>query len=864
MAEQLPVPRAVMPLASPMPQRPAPPEGPEGLRLREVWGILTRNKWVILACVVLATAGAVTYALKATRIYQSKTTIRIETREPNIPGIFRAGANGSGEIATEIEVLRSRALVEDAIRMLGLQMIVAEPRSLVRSKVVSKATIPSSVRPGRYTVEHLDNGVFRFRRSYDGSVAGQGRIGVPVQVDGMTLTLAPGAAKFSGFVLQVQNFEEAVARVAANVDVSQPSREAQILVVGYQSPDPDLVWQVPNAITARFMVRRQEGQKTEATSTVAFLHQQIDTISAQLTRAEDALRRFREKEQVVDPGVEATTQVTRYVGLQADRSTVEAERDALARLLAEVKDSAAKAKPGAPSPYRRLVAFPTLLRNQSAADLLRSLSALEDQRADLLARRTPNDPDVKALSERIGELEEQLRTTVTTYLQGLTNQTASLDTTLSHYGQQLARVPYRQLEFERLERQPKILNEMYGLLQTRLKEAEIAQAVQDASVRVVDPAIAPLVPIKPRRAMVVIAGFMLGILLGVGLAFLRELFDRSVHTRNDVLLATGLPVLGLIPRIPTHDRRYAIIAKSVRKGRGRGAGHRVQVTPPPTSAPSAPPPAPERRPPAFTFLPGVEEEREPTPIPAPAPVPVPVVPEAIRDVPQVTIVGVGTSVTEAYGSLQTNLLYSPGDHPLQTFVFTSALPGDGKTTNAVNLAFTLAQRGVRVVMVDADLRRGLVHQLFEVARTPGVTDVLAGRVSLAEATHVVDVEDGGSLHFLTTGRVPFNPIATLESEAMSSLIERLRETFEVVIIDAPPINILTDAAVLGAKADGVIIVARAGVTQSGALEYSMQQLSLVRARVLGVVLNDIDFRRDSSYDSTYRYYKYENYTSRET
>jgi capsular exopolysaccharide synthesis family protein len=855
-----------MPLTSPMPQRQMPSEEPEGLRLREVWGILTRNKWVILASVVLATAGAVAYALKATRIYQAKTTIRIETKEPNIPGIFRAGANGSGEIATEIEVLRSRALVEDAIRMLGLQMVVTEPRGVVRSQVVSQATIPPSVRPGSYAVEHLDNGTFRFRRGFDGSVAGEAKIGVPAQVDGMTLTLAPGAARRSGFVLQVQNFEEAVARVAASIDVSQPSREAQILVVSYQSPDPDLVWQVPNAITQRFMVRRQEGQKTEATSAVAFLHQQIDTISAQLARAEDALRRFREREQVVDPGVEASTQVTRYVGLQADRSTVEAERDALARLLAEVKDSAAKAKPDAPSPYRRLVAFPTLLRNQSAADLLRSLSALEDQRADLLSRRTPNDPDVKALSERISELEEQLRTTVTTYLQGLTNQTASLDTTLSHYGQQLSRVPYRQLEFERLERQPKILNDMYGLLQTRLKEAEIAQAVQDASVRVVDPAIAPLVPIKPRRAMVVMAGFVLGILLGVGLAFLRELFDRSVHTRNDVLLATGLPVLGLIPRIPTHDRRHAIIAKTVRKGRSKGAtGGRVQITPPPAPPPPAPPSVPERRPAAFTFLPGVEPEPEPVPFQAPAPPSAPVVvPEAIRDVPQVTIVGIGTSVTEAYGSLQTNLLYSPGDHPLQTFVFTSALPGDGKTTNAVNLAFTLAQRGVRVILVDADLRRGLVHQLFEVARTPGVTDVLAGRVSLAEATHVVDVEDGGSLHFLTTGRVPFNPIATLESEAMTSLIARLRETFEVVIIDAPPINILTDAAVLGANADGVVIVARAGVTQSGALEYSMQQLSLVRARVLGVVLNDIDFRRDSSYDSTYRYYKYDNYTSRET
>ncbi len=161
-----------------------------------------------------------------------------------------------------------------------------------------------------------------------------------------------------------------------------------------------------------------------------------------------------------------------------------------------------------------------------------------------------------------------------------------------------------------------------------------------------------------------------------------------------------------------------------------------------------------------------------------------------------TIPGIGTPVTEAYGTLQTNLLYSRGEDGLKTVVFTSALPGEGKTTNAANLALTLAQRGVKVVIVDADVRRGMVHQLFGVKQEPGLSDVLSGTFRLAEALHVVRIEEGGSLHFLTSGRLSGNPIAMLESTAMRQLIAQLEDEFETVILDAPPVNMLTDAAVL--------------------------------------------------------------------
>jgi capsular exopolysaccharide synthesis family protein len=226
---------------------------------------------------------------------------------------------------------------------------------------------------------------------------------------------------------------------------------------------------------------------------------------------------------------------------------------------------------------------------------------------------------------------------------------------------------------------------------------------------------------------------------------------------------------------------------------------------------------------------------------------------------KLTFTEAGYAAAEAYGILQTNIAFSLPDRPVQIVVVTSALPAEGKTTNALNLAFSLVRRGLRVLVMDADLRRGAVHAVFEAAREPGLTDLLRGAVPFSRARRIVEV-DGHTMHYLTAGSPVSNPTGLLESQVMRDLLARLREEYSVVIVDSPPTNLVTDAAVLGAMADGVIVVARAGVTESAALGSAMDQLHHVRAPVLGVVLNDINFKRDAVYDATYRYYDYDHYT----
>lgn len=838
---ELPVRRRSGPLGSVAVQREFVPQREAAPHLSELIAIIFRHGWLIAACTVSMVGLAAIYTMRSVPIYEAASLVRIEEKQANLPEFYRTLNTGTA-VETEIEVLHSETLAQDATTQLGLQVRVSEPTGVSRADVFGDLSVASTASPQSYLLRREADGRFTLHALGErDSVLAHVALGEKVSVNGITFSLKQPARDLREVRFYVQSLEEAAGQILAGLSVTRANREANVLRVAYRDADRRLAAQIPNAIVAQFIARRKDAQKTEARSTVAFLRQQIDTLATQLKVSEDKLRTFRETERVVNPEVEANSQVTRLLSLQSERGTLEAERAALAKLLREVRASKGRSGEATPSPYRRLVAFPTLLHDQAASELLKSLATVEDQRTSLLSRRTPSDPDVKALDNRVEEIEQQIGSVAATYLEGLTNQVAGLDSTLRTFGRQLSEVPRRELEFNRLERQPKLLEQVYSLLQTRLKEAEIAQAVEDPSVQVVDPAGVPRTPVSPRRRVNLAAGLMVGLLLGVAGAFMREYMDRSVHTRADILLATGLPVIGLIPSIPRGRESIALIStkregasslSSRRRRSGAGSGQSAQRH--------------------FTFLPSAVHSTV-------GDGPASGAPAVPRRVQRMVITDVGTAIAEAYGSLLTNLMYAKAGDPVRTLVFTSAQPGEGKTTSAVNLALSLAHRGMRALLIDADLRRGTIHTVFGTARQPGLSDVVQAGCSLEHALRYVNVDDGETLHYLTSGTLPGNPAAMIESQALHDLLHQLAERYDTIIVDSPPATVITDAALLGSHVDGVVIVARAGVTHAAALGVVMEQLDRVRAQVLGVVLNDIDFKRDSAYDPSYQYHEYTSY-----
>ncbi|HEX6938341.1 MAG TPA: polysaccharide biosynthesis tyrosine autokinase [Longimicrobiales bacterium] len=766
----------------------------EGAHLRDLWNFLLRNRLLAFGVPALMVVATAIFVMRATPVYDAAVWIRIDEQRSNLPVLDALKDLSSGsQIGTEVQVLRRRPLAEAVVDSLALQVVVDRPRGVARATLFDDVHASRAAPEAVYVFRRQDDGRFAVHAGdADAPPLGLHAIGETVRLDGVVLRLAPGAAEYDEIRIAVQDFHRALKLFREAIEVGRPDREADIVTVRYQGTDPVLVRDVPNTMARFFIRQRQRVRKTEALGTVGFLYEQLDTLARRLNAAEEALRRFRSRNNVVSFEFEAEAQMQRLAEMQAERDLLDAERKALADLLAEARASEAAGADTSRgmSPYRRLIAFPSLLRNFAVSELFRSLSEVENERAELLSRRTPEDPDVQVLNNRVAQLEYQLRYIAETYLESLENNVASINENLERFEAELSRIPSREIDYLRLQREAEVLEEIYTLLQTRLQEAQIAAAVDDASVRVVEPAALPIEPIKPKKKLSVVLALMLGLVLGVGTAFIRENMDDTVHTREALQALVGdVPVLGVIPRI--------------RDAAARDGG------PPPAGA------AGER-----AFGSRLVTGRDPR-----------------------------NPISEAYRSLRTNISFARVGDPVKTLVFTSPTPGDGKSTTASNLAITLAQQGLDVLLVDADLRRGFLNDAFDGRREPGLSNVLLNRATFEEAVQRVGLGDSGRIDFLPTGTLPPNPAELVGSERMHAFLESTTGRYDAIILDAPPLTLVTDAALLGTYADGVVMVARAGITERGAITYALEQLAAVRAPILGVVLNDVDQRKERYYGS---------------
>jgi tyrosine-protein kinase Etk/Wzc len=206
-------------------------------------------------------------------------------------------------------------------------------------------------------------------------------------------------------------------------------------------------------------------------------------------------------------------------------------------------------------------------------------------------------------------------------------------------------------------------------------------------------------------------------------------------------------------------------------------------------------------------------------------------------------------ISEAYRTLRTNLAFTRIDNSMKTILVTSAGPKEGKSTTVSNLAITLAQLGSKVVLIDSDLRRPVIHSIFGLDKDNGLTSFLLNNLPFEKVLQKSMLEN---LSIVTSGIVPPNPSELLGSKAMEEFVEKLKNNFDVILFDSPPIIAVTDAAILCSRVDGVFLVVSAGSTNKDAIVRARSLLDNVDARVLGVLLNNLEI--SSAYGSSYYYY----------
>ncbi len=212
----------------------------------------------------------------------------------------------------------------------------------------------------------------------------------------------------------------------------------------------------------------------------------------------------------------------------------------------------------------------------------------------------------------------------------------------------------------------------------------------------------------------------------------------------------------------------------------------------------------------------------------------------------ISLINPKSPTTEAYRSLLTNIEYSSVDHQIKTIAVTSSAPSEGKSTTASNLAVTYADTGKRVLLVDCDLRKPRLNKIFNVSNLAGLTSVLTGKASLSESIKLV--KEG--MYLLPSGPIPPNPVELIRSKAMDHFLEVVKVEFDLVILDTPPVGLVTDAALISAKLDGVILVVASGKSQTEAVLRAKESLVNVNANLLGAVMTMVPNTNG------YQYYAY--------
>jgi capsular exopolysaccharide synthesis family protein len=762
--------------------------------IREYLAIVRRQAWLVLGVLALIVTPTLYKVMKAPPRYKAVSTVRLaDDSRRAIAGSMSSAYDAIGRetdaLESQIQILTSRAVGDEAVKLAGLRMRPANgsvfPDEITNVRV-SDSTTASSV-----TLDFGPTSVVA-RTSTSQATAAYGQ---PLEIAGISLVVSHRPAVPSAS-FNIVSRDDAVGEVLGGFSAA-PRSKTDIIDLSYVGFDPSQARRLANSMALAFQAYNASTSQQESRRRRIFLEGQLKQTDSMLAVATANYSSYRSRQQVFSSKEKATAQEQGLVNLDMRRADLDAERKTYESLLSQAQ----RAGSSNDASLRVLVSSPGIAANPVIQQLYGQLTMYESARDSLLnAGAAASNPDLIAVNNRVQSTGDRLVSAVRSQIQALNARIQALDNLRSSSSSQIAAAPATETEETQLSQQVGTVQKMAEELQGELQKAKMAEAVEAGQVAIVDLASgASQVPAGASRkiALAVIAA----LLIGISLAVLIDGMNTSIRRRTDIERILQVPGLAVIPRLARPRPRTAqngstdqVVRRALPAKRGNGKRKL-----------------------------GIDE--------------------------LVTVTDMRSASAEAYRTLRTNLIFSQAVQTLRTVLVTSASPGEGKTTTAANLAVSFAHHGMRVLLVDCDLRRGRIHKMFGIPREPGMTELVIGR---EEFDNVVRQTDVMGLYVIPSGNLPPNPSELLGGDRMRKVLSSLSEAFDLIVLDTPPLLAASDGAILSTLSDGVVVVLRAGSTQSDAAQQAIQQLMGVGARVVGAVLNDPD-AKVPTYGGYYHY-----------
>ncbi len=610
--------------------------------------------------------------------------------------------------------------------------------------------------------------------------------------------------------------------LAYNIIV-KPVERTDIIRVLVHSTDPQEAAIIANAVADNLLEQSKNTARLKVSEVRKFLEDQLTVVENNLKRSADSLRLFKEKNKVFSLSTEGVALFSKLSAFDGQYNEANADYVTKKKQLDFLKEQ-----------YRQnqkdLLKDITESNSPIIVNLREKLIGYETECSTfLLQGLTEDHPKINRIRNRIEEIKSQLKIEVEKLIasdaergdllainEKIMEELASLEVeivalaakkeaigrTRTSYEKQFSTLPAKELSLAQLERAYKINDNIYEMLMEKYEEVKITEAGQLGNVKIIDQAFVPSAPIKPNKKKNVLFALLVGIGIGLVFTVFTEYLDTSLKEPKDVEEHIGEPALGVIPNI--NHREF------VQKYGDNGH---------------------------------------------------------IADLKQLLLTHYAprSSISEAYRSLRTNLQYFNHEKPLKSLLVTSTIAKEGKSTIVSNLGITFSQKGLKTVMIDADLRKPVLHEFFNVAIEGGLTDLIINHdMPISKVIKKTSIEN---LHVLTAGSIPPNPTDLLESKRMKAIQKQLEAEFDLVLFDSPPIMVVTDAVVLSRILDGVLLIVETKKAKRDAVRAAKDIIDHVGGRLLGAVLNKARFGRMDhlygGYSGYYHYYGYDKEGSNE-
>jgi tyrosine-protein kinase Etk/Wzc len=765
-----------------------------------MFGVLRRRYRLILLMALLGIGAGTYLAFKTPATYQAVSTIRLEGERRQMTGELEnqtpdVTSRTMDPILSLAQGVKSYTVLGAVVDSLGLQLNSATPE--YRTAQLRNIWVNPQAGNDTIQVTFYQNGV----KAKLPNREARARYGQVVDL-GIVRFVVPAVPEVSSATLVTIPRQMAADRLMSGIQVN-PRAGTDVIDVTYMSAMPSLAQRVVNTTVTVFKQLSISNAKEKSTRRRQFLESQLKQTDSMLLRAQSELAAFRSRQQLASTGDALRSNQDAMLTMDSRIAELQSDRATFGALLAQLKKGGEANESEA---IRALASSPAMADNPAISNYYRTLETSQFKLDSMTTgpwRAAETNPDLIQLKSMIATTKTQLRQAVSGHVATLDAKISSLRTLRGSSVNRMQVLPAMAEEEARLTGRVQSLTSASDEVRRDYQKARMAEEVEAGDLEIVDLAGTPYAAIWAAAPLKVGLGLLLGLLLGAGGAFLLEALNTSIRKPEDLELALHVPGLAVIPRL--------------------------------TSGP-----APAKR--KALMRPGKRAELESKQANA----------SALGTVTQPFSIGV-----EAFRMLRTSLIWCEQGDNMKTLVITSAAPGEGKTLTSANLSVTFAYDGLRVLLIDCDVRRPRLHGLFQVPRAPGLMELLTPHYNGSDpgqsltfnptdgqtdsgrpVTDIIRSTNVRGLSLLTCGALPTNPSGLLSGVRMRVLLQELAKSFDLVILDTPPVLATADAGILAALADGVLLVVRAGQTDRIAAKRAHQQLVNVGARVVGTVLND--------------------------